>query len=188
MENFDTASTATLGRMPRYLKALHVMRDGGVKYVSSTTLAKTVRENSAVVKKDLSYAIKREGKPKVGYEVVGLISDIEDYLGYKNLKNAVLIGVGKLGQALMGHGGFAKYGLNIVAGFDVDEKIIGKQVNGKTVFNLNTLSTYAQENGVKIGILSTPKQFAQTATDEIVKGGIRAIWNFTSSHLIVPQI
>jgi len=187
LENLETASHVTLGRMPIYLKALHAMRDSGKKYVSSIALAEAVRENSSLVKKDLSYAIKSEGKPRVGYEVAALISDIEDFLGYKTVKNAVIVGVGKLGQALMGFGGFAKYGLNIVAGFDTNQAVVGAVVNGKPVLDFSSIKSYATENGVKIGIITTPKQFSQGVANELVEGGIRAIWNFTSRHLSVPN-
>lgn len=73
------------------------------------------------------------GKPKVGYDIDGLISDVECFLGYNNIKDAVLVGVGKLGQALMGYHGFDQYGLNIVAGFDIDDNVIGKEINGKII-------------------------------------------------------
>ena len=187
MGNFEAVSVATYNRMPIYLKALYTLKDRGEKHVSSVTLAETVRENPSVVKKDLSYAIKTEGKPRIGYELKKLIEDVENFLGYNNVKCAVLVGVGKLGQALMGYGGFAKYGLDIVAGFDVDENLIGKEINGKQVLSTAKLTEKVRQSGVKIGILATPKQFAQEMADKLVKGGIRAIWNFTPSHIDVPS-
>ena len=173
--------------MPIYLKALYAIKEKGEKFVSSVTLAEIVRENSSVVKKDLSIAIKSVGKPKVGYEVKKLIEDIEDFLGYNNVKGAVLVGVGKLGQALLGYPGFAKYGLDIVAGFDVSKCLIGREINGKKILDSKHIVKSIKELNVKIGILTTPKEIAQSMADELVKGGVRAIWNFTPCHIEVPQ-
>jgi redox-sensing transcriptional repressor len=173
--------------MPIYLKALYAIKERGDKYVSSVALAEIVRENPSVVKKDLSIAIKSVGKPKVGYEVKKLIEDVEDFLGYNNVKGAVLVGVGKLGQALLGYPGFAKYGLDIVAGFDVSKCLIGREINGKKILASDNLAKSIKEMNVKIGILTTPKDIAQEMADELVKGGVRAIWNFTPCHLDLPQ-
>ena len=187
MKSFETVSVATCNRMPIYLKALYAIKEKGEKFVSSVTLAEIVRENSSVVKKDLSIAIKSVGKPKVGYEVKKLIEDIEDFLGYNNVKGAVLVGVGKLGQALLGYPGFAKYGLDIVAGFDVSKCLIGREINGKKILDSKHIVKSIKELNVKIGILTTPKEIAQSMADELVKGGVRAIWNFTPCHIEVPQ-
>ncbi len=187
MRNFEAASVATCNRMPIYLKALYSLKEKGDKYVSSVILADIVRENPSVVKKDLSIAIKSVGKPKVGYEVKKLIADIEDFLGYNDVKGAVLVGVGKLGQALLGYSGFAKYGLNIVAGFDANPSLIGSEINGKKILSSNELASSLIDMKVKIGIIATPKEFAQDMANELVKGGIRAIWNFTPCHLDVPD-
>ena len=187
MKSFETVSVATCNRMPIYLKALYAIKEKGEKFVSSVTLAEIVRENSSVVKKDLSIAIKSVGKPKVGYEVKKLIEDIEDFLGYNNVKGAVLVGVGKLGQALLGYPGFAKYGLDIVSGFDVSKCLIVREINGKKILDAYKLAKSVKELNVKIGILTTPKEIAQSMACELVKGGVRAIWNFTPCHIEVPQ-
>ncbi|HQC55238.1 MAG TPA: redox-sensing transcriptional repressor Rex [Clostridia bacterium] len=181
------ASTATYKRMPIYLKALYTMRDAGDKNISSVGLAEAVYENPSVVKKDLSFALKRSGKPKVGYEIAAVINDIEEFLGYNRLKNAILVGVGKLGQALMGYGGFAKYGLNIIAGFDVDKKIIGKQIAGKMVYPIDYLEKYLEESNIKIGVLTTPQDSAQSVANILVDNGIVGIWNFSTAHLNLPE-
>ncbi len=187
MKGFEAVSVATCNRMPIYLKALYSLKEKGEKYISSVTLAELVRENPSVVKKDLSIAIKSVGKPKVGYEVEKLIADIEDFLGYSDVKGAVLVGVGKLGQALLGYPGFDNYGLNIVAGFDVNKGLIGGEVNGKKILSADDLASSLKEMKVKIGILATPKGIAQNMANELVKGGVRAIWNFTPCHLEVPD-
>lgn len=180
-------SLAVYNRMPVYLKALLALKRDGKKFVSSVILADYVRENPSLVKKDLSYAITSVGKPKVGYDIDSLILDVENFLGYNNVKDAVLVGVGKLGQALMGYHGFDKYGLNIVAGFDIDDNVIGKVFNGKKVFPTGSLAGLVSKLNIKIGILTTTQDHAQPMADLLVQSGIRAIWNFTPVHLTLPD-
>lgn len=185
--NISAVSLATYNRLPLYLKALYGLRAKGEKYASSVTIADTVRENPSVVKKDLSYAITSEGKPKVGYEIDCIIADIEEFLGYNNVKDAILVGVGKLGQALMGYAGFEKYGLNIIAGFDVKDEVIGSEVHGKKVLPTGKMQSLVEKLDIKIGILTTPAEVAQVMAETMVESGIRAIWNFSPTHLELPE-
>lgn len=177
---------ATYNRLPVYLKALYFLRKEGSKYVSSVTLADAVRENASVVKSDLSGVITCAGKPKIGYDIDCLIEDIENFLGYNNVKDAILVGAGKLGQALMGYSGFQKYGLNIVAAFDIDDNIIGKTINGIKVLPTGKIESSVERLNLKIAILCTKADHSQVMTDVLVKSGIRAIWNFTGTYLNVP--
>lgn len=186
----DSETSVTLAlfqRMPEYLKALRGMRSDGIKTVSSAVLSKTVKLNPSVIKKDLSYASIETGKPRIGYSVEGLIAGIEEFLGYNDPKNAILVGVGKLGQALMGYKGFSEYGLDILAGFDANPEVIGKEINGKKILPVSSLGDEIKKLNVKIAVLAIPQGFAQEITDELVASGIRAIWNFTPAHIVVPE-
>lgn len=187
IDSETSVSVALFQRMPEYLKALRGMRKNGVQTVSSAALAEIVKLNPSVIKKDLSYASVETGKPRIGYSVNGLISGIEEFLGYNDPKDAILVGVGKLGQALMGYKGFAEYGLNILAGFDVNPDVIGKVINGKNVLPVDALCDEISRMSVKIAVLATPQDFAQKITDVLVASGIRAIWNFTPAHIVVPN-
>lgn len=187
IDSETSVSVALFQRMPEYLKALRGMRKNGIKTVSSAALSEVVKLNPSVIKKDLSYASVETGKPRIGYSVNGLIAGIEEFLGYNDPKDAILVGVGKLGQALMGYKGFAEYGLNILAGFDVNPDVIGKAINGKDVLPIDALCDGIAKMSVKIAVLATPQDSAQKITDTLVASGIRAIWNFTPAHIIVPK-
>ena len=188
MNNRDTEiSMVTFRRMPVYLRCLYEMQDGGKEYVSSVALAKAVFENPSVVKKDLSYVIKKEGKPKVGHKVQDLINDIEEFLGYDNTHDAILVGVGKLGQALLGYTGFDEWGLKIVAGFDVNSEIVGKTINGKDIIHMDEMASEIVKRNIKMAVLTVPQEYAQGIANELIKAGIQAIWNFTPCHLSVPK-
>lgn len=183
----ESISLNTYQRLPAYLRMLRKMKSEGATNVSSVGLAEAVGENASVVKKDLSYALRSVGKPKIGYDIDALIGDLETFLDYNNAKDAVLVGAGKLGQALLGYRGFAAYGLNIVAGFDVDDSIVGKEINGRKIFPIAKLAKLVEWRNVKIGILATPEAQAQPMADALVEAGIRAIWNFTPAHIRVPD-
>ncbi|MDR2793279.1 MAG: redox-sensing transcriptional repressor Rex, partial [Treponema sp.] len=180
-------SLVVFNRMALYARRLRDMKAQGCVTVSSVALADALSLNPSLVKKDISCAIVNEGKPKVGYNIDELIEDIENFLGYNNTKDAVLAGVGKLGQALMGYQGFEKYGLNIIAGFDVDERLISQEINGKKILPLDKLASAVKKLDIKIAILTTPNEQAQAVTDILVNAGIRAIWNFTPAHIKTPD-
>jgi len=180
-------SLTAFNRMPLYVRGLRALKAQGCQTVSSVALAEAVSLNPSVVKKDLSCVIVNEGKPKIGYVIDDLIEDIENFLGYHNTKDAILVGVGKLGQALMGYQGFEKYGLHIIAGFDVDEAIIGRDIHGKKVMAMDKLKSAIEASNIKIAILTLPQDQAQEAVNLLVQGGIRAIWNFTPAHIRAPD-
>ena len=178
-DNDKNISLATMHRMPGYLRYLKAKEADGAEYISSVGLAEAMQENPSVVKKDLSMAVVSEGKPKVGYFIPDLIRDIESFMGYDNEKDAVIVGAGKLGQALLGYSGFEKYGLNIVAGFDSNPALFGTEVHGKKILGTDKLESTVKRLGVKMAILTLPAEFAQEMADRLVGAGIRAIWNFS---------
>lgn len=180
-------SLATFQRMPRYLRFLKEKQSEGQEYISSVGIADALLLNAALVKKDLSQAIISEGKPKIGYYIPDLISDIEDFLGYNNTKDAILVGAGKLGQALMEYKGFEQYGLNIIAAFDIREDIIGKEIAGKKILPAEKLQSLVKKLDIKMGILTIPQDSAQQTADVLIKAGIKAIWNFTPAHITTPE-
>lgn len=181
----DHLSLTTLRRLPVYLRYLRNQSGSGVEYLSSVAIAKDMNLSPMVVKKDLAVAILTEGKPRVGYHLISLIKDIETYLGYSNKKDAVIVGVGQLGRALMSYEGFANYGLNIVVGFDTDETI--HEVAGKKVLMMDKFTNLVQRLNIHIGIITVPKELAQHVAELMVNAGIKAIWNWAPVTLQIPD-
>ncbi|HOJ43593.1 MAG TPA: redox-sensing transcriptional repressor Rex [Syntrophorhabdaceae bacterium] len=177
----------TLRRLPiyyQYLKKLH--NEKKLEFISATQMGSDLNITPIQIKKDIEVT-EVTGKPKLGYSVSELIKRIEDFLGWNNVTDAFLVGVGNLGSALLGYNGFKEYGLNIIAGFDDDENKVGREIGGKMVFHVNKLPGMVKRMGIKIGILTVPAIYAQEVTDMMIKAGIRAIWNFTHIKLNVPQ-
>ena len=184
MEISREVSLNTLNRLPLYLNYLKSL--DGSNNVSSTEIAKVLGLNDVQVRKDLS-AVSSGGKPKIGYNVASLMSDLKEFLGYNSVNNAVLIGAGNLGRALMSYRGFYEYGLKIVAGFDTVKVLIGCRVDGKPILSLDELERFCKDNNVRIGVITTPADNAQSACDMLIREGIKAIWNFAPAHITVPD-
>ncbi len=178
-------SKQTLQRLPAYLNYLRSPQAVG-KYVSATNIAEALGFNDVVVRKDLA-CVSNLGRPKVGYVRVELIRALERFLGYDNTQDAVLVGAGKLGQALLSYGGFPQYGLNILAGFDCDPALAGKEVAGKKILPMDKLPDLCRRVGVHIGIITVPGAYAQEVCDQLTGSGVLAVWNFANAHLHVPQ-
>ncbi|MDD6174317.1 MAG: redox-sensing transcriptional repressor Rex [Firmicutes bacterium] len=184
---FTQISKQSLQRLPYYLRYLHALRKNGTKNVSAPAIAAALRLHEVQVRKDLELVSTTGGKPRTGFTVDELIVDIERFLGYDNVDQAILVGAGKLGQALVAYRGFDDYGLQIIAAFDNDEAIVGRDIGDKPVFPISKMADLCPRLGVRIGILTVPADHAQQVCDEMIAAGILAIWNFTPVHLQVPE-
>ncbi|MBQ3503961.1 MAG: redox-sensing transcriptional repressor Rex [Oscillospiraceae bacterium] len=177
-------SKSVLKRLPGYLNYLKSMPENSPAHISATALANALGMGEVQVRKDLA-TVSDGGRPKIGYLRESLIEDIEQFLGYDNTTDAVLIGAGKLGQALMGYNGFEDYGLNILAAFDANPKM-ERTEDGTPVYHVSRLTQFCKSNKVLMGIITVPAQFAQQVADQLIAGGIKAIWTFAPTHLDVP--
>jgi redox-sensing transcriptional repressor len=178
---------ATLERLPTYLRYLIGQLSHQGVLVSSEELAEVAGVNPAQVRKDLRYLVQSGGTPGVGYEVRRLIFEIEEALGITKPKEAVLVGAGRLGSALVQYPGFDRYGLNIVALFDVDERKVGQKIGEKPILPLSKLSDLPLRLGIRLGIVCVPAEAAQGVVDLMVGAGIKVIWNFAPAQLSVPS-
>ena len=179
-------SVQTIRRLPQYLRVFYRLHGYGRELVSSTVLAQETQLLPIVVKKDLQ-AVGAPSKLRAGFKVAGTIEVIEKFLGWNNLNKAFLVGVGHLGEALLGFTGFKNHGLEIVCAFDTAPEKVGRTVHGIGVYHTAQLATLIERENLKIAILTVPAQTAQGITDTLVAAGIKAIWNFAPVHLAVPQ-
>ncbi len=178
-------SKAVLKRLPGYLTYLKSMPQDGSIYISATALANALGMGEVQVRKDLA-AVSSGGRPKIGYLRQNLIDDIEQFLGYDNTTDAVLIGAGRLGQALLGYSGFEAYGLNILAAFDI-APTADMTEDGKLILPMDRLEVFCKGHKVLMGIITVPAANAQQVCDQLIAIGIKAIWNFAPVHLEVPS-
>ncbi|MBE6931048.1 MAG: redox-sensing transcriptional repressor Rex [Ruminococcaceae bacterium] len=175
----------TLERLPRYLNYLRTRRAEGCEQTSSSAIAQDLKLTAIQVRKDLAYV--GSGKPRTGHSVSELIDQLESFLGYDDAKDAVLVGAGHLGQALLAYHGFADYGLNILAAFDTDEALAGQRIHGKPIFAADRLIHLTARLGAPLGIITVPAKYAQDVCDQLVSAGVCGILNFAPVHLTVPD-
>jgi redox-sensing transcriptional repressor len=178
-------SKSVLKRLPGYLSYLKSIPEDTTPYISATALANALNMGEVQVRKDLAM-VSDGGRPKVGYLRESLIEDISQFLGYDNTTDAILVGAGKLGQALLDYTGFSAYGLNILAAFDVMPSM-QETLAGRHIYPMEQLEGFCRQNKVLMAIITVPASHAQTVCDRLIQCGIKAVWNFAPTHLDVPK-
>ncbi|HJD75201.1 MAG TPA: redox-sensing transcriptional repressor Rex [Bacteroides reticulotermitis] len=182
----DKVPEPTLRRLPWYLSNIKLMKERGEHFVSSTQISKEINIDASQIAKDLSY-VNISGRTRVGYNIDALIDVLEEFLGFTNMHKAFLFGVGSLGGALLRDSGLHHFGLEIVAAFDINPDLVGKDLNGIPIFHSSEFEAKMQAYDVNIGVLTVPINIAQEITDKMVDGGIKAVWNFTPFRIRVPE-
>lgn len=176
----------TMRRLPHYLHLLNRQNENGVQRISSTVIANELSLDPTQVRKDLEYTGVK-GKPKTGFQVEELISAIRKFLEWDSPREAVLVGVGNLGRAMLGYKRFKNYGLNFVAAFDTDPAKVDTEIYDIRINDIHEIPRLIKEMNIKIGVLTVPANSAQEVVDLLVEGGITAIWNFAPISIRVPD-
>jgi redox-sensing transcriptional repressor len=170
-------------RLPYYL---YHLRSSTEENVSAAMIAREFKLNEVQVRKDLAAVSTSGGSPRKGFRRVSLIKDLEEFLGYNNINDAIIVGVGHLGKALINFKGFKDYGINIVMGFDKAFKH-EEQIGKTTVFPMKKMKNMVQRMRIKLGIITVNQESAQYVCDQMIEAGIKAIWNFSPYMLKVPE-
>ncbi len=176
-------SKSSLGRIPYYLDYIDSLPDE-IQNISATRIAKELGFGEIQVRKDLAL-ISKEGKPKVGYDRFALKDSLNAFLSNQN-GNAIIVGAGKLGKALLDYSGFETYGTRVLAAFDnnLDEEITLQ--SGKSIFPVNQMKEFCELHNVNIGIIATPSQSAQAVLNKLYECNIKLIWCFAPCRLYKP--
>lgn len=188
MKNIEKNSipAPTIKRIPIYVSVLEKWQREGKDTISTTDFAEELDLNPIKVRKDLAYA-GAEGKPRIGYNANDLLETLHQFVGWGTLSEAVLVGAGALGTAILGYSGFERFGLKIKAAFDVNPQKCNTTIHGKPVYEMGQLKDYVKNNGVIMGILTTSEEGAQDAADALVAAGIQGIWNFSPVKIQAPD-
>ncbi|MDR0389243.1 MAG: redox-sensing transcriptional repressor Rex [Spirochaetaceae bacterium] len=180
------SAAPSVRRLPSYLHVIKQVDTEGSEYISGTVIAGELNLEPIQVRKDLAIT-GIIGKPKKGYPAKALITAIEHFLGWDEIQDAILVGVGNLGSALMGYPELRSHGLRMVAAFDINPEKIGNPVHGVPVYSVDGMGSTIQDLAVKLALLTVPNTEAQRSADILVGAGITAIWNFTKVKLKVPD-
>ena len=175
-----------LGRLTLYHSILIEYIDNDIDTISSPQIAARLNIDDSQVRKDFKL-LNNAGRCRVGYSVHALKDSIEDTLGFKMTKDAVIVGAGHLGLALAKYSAFNDYGLNILALFDNDPQKVDMTVNNKQIFHISRLPNLMQRLGIELAILTVPRACAQKTAEFLIDSNIKYIWNFTPAVLKVPH-
>ncbi|MCD7729173.1 MAG: redox-sensing transcriptional repressor Rex [Clostridia bacterium] len=176
----------SLQRLPVYLNYLRSLTDEDGKYISSGAIASALKLGEVLVRKDLAYT-SSAGRPKVGYVRTELIAALEEYLGCNDVKNAILVGAGGLGRALLSYGGFGKYGIEVVEAYDSDPAKVGTNVGGKLVLGIDNMAEGIKKYNARLAIVAVPASAAQGVCELLFKEGINGILNFAPVLISAPD-
>ena len=185
-KTFGPFPLPTIRRYPIYLRCIREMTAAGELHISSAVVAEKLGLDPVLTRKDLAMA-GVPGKPRRGYPAKKLQDALNHALGWDNTTDAVLIGAGSLGNALLGYSGFEEQNLSIIVAFDSNPGLLGLALHGVKVRPMEDLPRFVKRMKIKLGILTVPNAAAQSCADQLVAAGIRGIWNFTSVQLDVPK-
>ena len=175
-----------IDRLPLYARALAALETQGREEVSSQELGSQLNVTPAQIRKDLSY-FGRFGKQGRGYNVRRLLDELRQILGLDRQWRMALVGVGRLGRAILEYAGFAPQGFRVVAAFDADPQIVGTWVNGLIIKPTAELEKVLAANPVHVGIVAVPAEAAQGVIDALVRWDVRAILNYSPIAARVPR-
>jgi len=174
-----------VSRLSLYLRELQRLVASGQQTISSSQLGALLGFSDAQVRKDLGF-FGQFGYPGVGYRCDELIRAMQDILGTNHSWNVAMVGVGNLGQALLGYRGFGRQNFAIAAAFDTDPTKVGQTVQGLRIQPLEELASTIREQGIRLGMIVVPAERAQEAADRLVAAGIEGIVNFAPVTLALP--
>lgn len=180
------ASLPTIKRLPSYLHVVEAAAREGRDFISGTVIAEELELEPIQVRKDLAIT-GIIGKPRIGFPVQELIEAINTFLHWNHVHNAIIVGAGHLGSALMGYAEFPRHGLRIIAAFDASPDKIGRNINGVPIYGVDELTNQVHGTAVDLAVLTVPSGYAQEMTDLLVECGIKAIWNFTNVKIKTPE-
>ncbi|MBQ7315287.1 MAG: redox-sensing transcriptional repressor Rex [Clostridia bacterium] len=179
-------SPAVIKRLPRYRRYLGDLVSAGRERISSAELSRMMGVTASQIRQDLN-CFGGFGQQGYGYHVPTLYDTISELLGTTEGYRAVIVGAGNLGRALAATHMFERRGVNRLALFDIDPRVIGTTVHGLPVYSVSQLSDFCREHAVDIGVLTVPKEAADEVVHALIQGGVRGIWNFANMELSLQE-
>lgn len=189
LKDDNNPTVAAIKRLGRYLQQLRPLLQNNVEAVSASQLSRELGIHETQIRRDFAL-LGLEGKPKVGHDVKEVTQVIESYLSIDNTNDAVLVGVGHLGTALLAYNSLNRFensGIKVIAAFDKKTDIIGTKIYTIHVKDVSTMKNFIKDNSVRIGIITTTPENAQDVADQMIEAGINGIWNFAPVNLKLPS-
>lgn len=176
----------TVKRLSLYLREVDRLQARGDTRVSSRQLGAALGLNDTQIRKDLSL-FGQFGQAGIGYLLAPLGERLREILGKDRIWRTAVVGAGRLGQAIISYGPFAREGFQITAVFDADPDLVGKTVEGQVILPLDRLEEVIGARQILLGIVSVPQEAAQEVADRLVDAGVLGLLNFAPTRLDVTD-
>lgn len=186
MEKSKNISMAVIKRLPKYYRYLGELKRNEVDRISSKELGEKIGFTASQIRQDLN-CFGDFGQQGYGYNVTELYNQIKSILGLDRGYKAALVGAGNIGQAVSNYSRFEDLSFKISTIFDANPKLIGMKIRDVEIVDIDEMKPILENEKIDIGIICVPRKNAQTVADDLIKGGVRAIWNFAPVDLIVPS-
>ncbi|BCZ44314.1 redox-sensing transcriptional repressor Rex [Clostridium gelidum] len=186
MDKNKNISMAVIKRLPKYYRYLEELMKHEVDRISSKELGEKIGFTASQIRQDLN-CFGDFGQQGYGYNVKELYNQIGSILGLGRGYEAALVGAGNIGQAVSNYSRFENMGFKITAIFDANPKLIGMKIRDVEIMDIDEMASVLNSHKIDIGIICVPRKNAQNVADGLIKGGIRAIWNFAPVDLVVPE-
>lgn len=174
----DNISMSVIRRLPRYYRFLGDLERQGITRISSKALAEKMGVGASQIRQDLN-CFGGFGQQGYGYNIPSLKEQIAEILGIPNKYDCIIIGAGNLGRAIATHMNFEERGFRLTAVFDQNESLAGKLVSGLPIRHISGLDDYCRSEKPKVAMLCVPRSAAESLGHQLVRLGIKGIWNFT---------
>lgn len=185
-EKENKVSITVIRRLPKYYRYLGELMEKGINRISSQELSKMTGFTASQIRQDLNN-FGGFGQQGYGYNVEELHGQLAKILGLETIYDAVIAGAGNLGQAIANYKGFEDAGFRVLSMFDKNPKLIGLKIRDIEIRDIDNMKEFIHENNIEIGIITTPKESAQDIANIFIESGIKGIWNFAPTDIIVPE-
>jgi redox-sensing transcriptional repressor len=181
----ERLTVGVAARLSRYLQVLTQARKMGKDRISSQEISEYTNINATQIRRDLS-AFGKFGKRGVGYSIDSLLSEIRKILRTQGQHNIALVGAGRLGEAIASSSIFAEHGITIAAIFDTDSAKVGRSMGRVQISPLEAVDSVCRERNIIVGVLAVPAESAQEAANELIRSGVKIVFNYSEALLDVP--
>ncbi|VGO13698.1 Redox-sensing transcriptional repressor Rex [Pontiella desulfatans] len=168
-------------RLSRYRNVMRKMKALGLVKVFSDNLADAIGVSPSLVRKDFSM-FNLTGNKRGGYRIDELVTKLNVLLGKDRKQKIIIVGCGKLGQALMNHNGFPRVGIRVVAAFDSDPEVLDPEAP-IPILHVKTIRDFIEENQIRVAALTVPEPAAQGMIDTLKKTCVKGVINFAPVSL-----
>tara|TARA_B100000945_G_scaffold320042_1_gene328889 strand:+ start:1915 stop:2541 length:627 start_codon:yes stop_codon:yes gene_type:complete len=174
-----------INRLPLYVRTLNELKSMNQTTISSEHLGHLLQTTPAQIRKDFSH-FGKFGKQGKGYNIDYLLEELKEILNLNKSWNSCVVGVGKLGQAVINYQGFKDEGYLIKVAFDISLPKT-KTINDIEIRSISDMNQYIKTLDIKIGIVTVPAIDAQGVIDRLIQSGVKGILNYAPMKPIIPK-